>query len=405
MKNRRKTKRWRLKRQASVFVSLSALALVSFLVNQGTVYAAGETDWLNVSVDSVTINTSPFKGGKFNSEIKFSQTLDDTTKTPTETKFAVVVEEVSSQGVTEAFRQTFDSKDANKDNTIKAELKTTATSLGEKVTYRVFFDKVDPGSTLGVHSKDLTSYGYTSSEEKLTSDNPTRTSVAQTYTPSGKPTEERTETWTVSNFNHNFKVKSGYGVPLNVTLTGSTNAQSLTQPKPIIQVRSDKKTLSRNSVIPYTTDSDGAAYIDLEETSADNYVFPQVYSIIGSGDTILASSRGSIPARDGGRKFYLPLFTPPGKQLFSYTTREPLGANRFSMDAGEIVDVYGQLETTFDSYTVKFDELHLVPVLPDSMTSDTYWSSDDVSWVREAIKSDWGGSKYVRKDGNWAKEG
>ena len=171
MENRKKTKRWRLKRQASVFVSLSALALVSFLVNQGTVYAAGETDWLNVSVDSVTINTSPFKGGKFNSEIKFTQTLADTEKTPTETKFAVVVEEVSSQGVTEAFRQTFDSKDANKDNTIKAELKTTATSLVEKVTYRVFFDKVDPGSTLGVHSKDLTSYGYTSSEEKLTSDN------------------------------------------------------------------------------------------------------------------------------------------------------------------------------------------------------------------------------------------
>ena len=73
--------------------------------------------------------------------IKFSQTLDDTTKTPTETKFAVVVEEVSSQGVTEAFRQTFDSKGANKDNTIKAELKTTATSLGEKVTYRVFLTK------------------------------------------------------------------------------------------------------------------------------------------------------------------------------------------------------------------------------------------------------------------------
>ena len=80
MENRRKTKRWRLKRQASVFVSLSALALVSFLVNQGTVYAAGETDWLNVSVDSVTINTSPFKGGKFNSEIKFTQTLADTEK-------------------------------------------------------------------------------------------------------------------------------------------------------------------------------------------------------------------------------------------------------------------------------------------------------------------------------------
>lgn len=63
MENRRKTKRWRVKRQVSVVVSLSALALVSFLVNQGTFYAAGETDWLNVSVDSVTINTSPFKGG------------------------------------------------------------------------------------------------------------------------------------------------------------------------------------------------------------------------------------------------------------------------------------------------------------------------------------------------------
>ena len=120
MENRRKTKRWRLKRQVSVFISLSALALVSFLVNQGTVYAAGETDWLNVSVDSVTINTSPLKEGKFNSEIKFTQTLADTAKTPTETKFAVVVEEVSSEGVTEAFRRTFDSKDANKDNTIKA---------------------------------------------------------------------------------------------------------------------------------------------------------------------------------------------------------------------------------------------------------------------------------------------
>ena len=52
-----------VKASSRVFISLSALALVSFLVNPGTVYAAGETDWLNVSVDSVTINTSPFKGG------------------------------------------------------------------------------------------------------------------------------------------------------------------------------------------------------------------------------------------------------------------------------------------------------------------------------------------------------
>lgn len=372
---------------------------------------------ISVTADNIVIDTAPVSSHQFNATIKVSQQYPSPDVLET-AQYKLIVDEKDADGkqLKEAYSELISASDLQPEYKIALPFSTTKKS--EKVNYVVRFESQTPDIEFA--SNELSSYGMTASERVVSEPtNKISDIVRTTRSKTDVKTKTLSETYEF-NYTTSTDAKSGYGVPTDFKLTYSTEALDL-KPKDtdlsspsILQLKTDVNLVNKDSLVPYTKkDSNGSVNLVKTKTQYDAatkktmtvYQYPQVYSKENSGQVVLESQReSSSQYKDAGHKMYIPIWATIKPYTLSYVTTEPIGINRFTINVDTALNVYAQMQATYDSNTLKYDELNLSPVLPDAFEKSGEWSDTDTKWVKQSLNDDWKGTKYTLTDGKWVKK-
>lgn len=372
---------------------------------------------LSVTAAHISIDTAPVSKHQFNATINFSQQTSSPDVLET-AQYKLIVDEKDADGkqLKEAYSKVINAKDLQSE--YKIALPFSTTKKGEKVNYNVRFESMTPD--IQFTSNELKTYGVTASERVVSAPTDKISGIVRT---TRSKDEDKIKTLSETykfNYSTSTDAKSGYGVPTDFKLTYSTEAPDL---KPndidisspsILQIKTDANLINKDSLVPYTK-KDSNAYVDLvkAKTQYDDatkktitvYQYPQVYSEEKSGEVVLESQRESSKHyKDAGHKMYIPIWASIKPYTLSYVTTTPIGINKFTINVDTALNVYAQMQATYDSKTIKYDELNLLPVLPDEFKKSNEWSDADTKWVKQSSSDDWHGTKYQLIDGKWIKK-
>lgn len=372
---------------------------------------------ISVTADDIVIDTSPVSSHQFDATIKVSQEYS-TTEVFNTAQYKLIIDEKNADGtqIKEAYSTLISANNLQPEYKIKLPFSTTKKS--EKVNYVVRFESQTPD--IKFSANELSSYGVTASE-RVVSEHTNEVSdvVRTTRSKDDDKTTQLSETYTFD-YVKSTDAKSGYGVPTDLKLTYTTEAPDL-KPKDIdisspsiLQLKTDVNLLNKDSLVPYTI-NDSSGYVKLVKTEAKydettkktilKYQYPHVYSKENSGQVVLESQREeSSVYKDGGNKLYIPIWATIKPYSLLYTTIEPIGINQYTIKIDTKLNVYAQMHATYDSKTLKYDELNLLPVLPDDFEKSGEWSDADTKWVKQSLNDDWKGTKYTFIDGKWVKK-
>lgn len=199
------------------------------------------------------------------------------------------------------------------------------------------------------------------------------------------------------------KEKSGYGVETALTYNYSNQLgedyQLATEindaefdfhsPKVLQDSNLDYEVKDGNMVVPLESEQnshDNANLIDRR----DLFEFPHMNVEKQSGnlytDQQVEDGDSSIEndLRDGGRKFYTPVWANIDKYAVSYKSTE-IGAHKIKLVFNDNINIYAQMMATMDSETKDLDEILFMPInavnpfasgLPDN------WTEDEAQWLK-----------------------
>lgn len=167
------------------------------------------------------------------------------------------------------------------------------------------------------------------------------------------------------------KQKTGYGFSRDFVTTYTNDLQSRTNIKLKMTIDSDLVD-SFLSQVTYNPTTD----ISLEQTlrkdfnGVDTRTFqlPHVNVEKFTGNLFYDSqvnngdSRIKYDMRDGGRKFYAPIWADLGNYSTVITNVDPIGVNRLNIKIKDTLNLYAQMVATYDSDTKKIDEILISPV-------------------------------------------
>ena len=357
---------------------------------------------LNVSADEITINTGTVNDKYLNANIKLSQTA----KNPAILNYAqyrMLIDETDNTGksIRQVYSQDINASELQSDMQVKLPFSTLNKST--KVYYLIRFENLS--TDVDFTSNTLLSYGVTASERVINTPTKKVTDVAQTYkTSKDVDTLERNETYEFKYLN-DVKLKSGYSTPVDFQINYSNGALNLNPNNNYtISIETDKSLLDKDSTVPYTTVGTNAQ-VKLEKTNPVLYQFQNVYSDVKSGGIVTNDQRTSAHQyKDAGRRLYIPIWADLKTYQVKYVSSIPLGINHYILNTSTNIDVYAQMQATYDSNTLKYDELNLSPVLPDAFKKSGEWSDTDTKWVKQSLNEDWKGTKYTLTNGKWVKK-
>lgn len=372
---------------------------------------------ISVTADNIVIDTAPASNHQFNAKINISQQTASPEVLENE-QYKLIIDEKDANGkqIKEAYSKLINANELEPEYKIAIPFSTT--KKGEKVNYNVRFESITPD--IQFTSNELQTYGVTASERVVSK--PT-TEISDIVRTTRSKNEDKTKTLSETykfNYTTSTDAKSGYGMPTDFKITYSTEAPDL---KPndvdmsspsVLQLKTDVNLVNKDSLVPYTK-KDSNAYVDLVKTNTQYddatkntmivYQYPQVYSEEKSGEVVLESQRkSSSKYKDAGHKMYIPIWASIKPYTLSYVTNTPIGINKFTIDVDTELNIYAQMQATYDSKTIKYDELSLLPVLPDEFKKSGEWSDADTKWVKQSTNDNWNGTKYQLIDGKWIKK-
>lgn len=198
------------------------------------------------------------------------------------------------------------------------------------------------------------------------------------------------------------KIRTGYGIETKVTFNYNnelgTNYQFATK-------------VAENNLSFYAPDSLRDSYLDYptegsnmiidllnKETSkqvngdfirTNEFIFPHmnVEQLTGNlfTDEQVANKDSNITRelRDGGNKFYLPIWNDLGTFDVSYQSTE-VGANKVKLQVEDKIEVFAHMLVHMDSETIEQDAILLMPVNGDNPFPEGLpygWTQSDVDWI------------------------
>lgn len=364
-------------------------------------YADEPKPKISTTVDDMTINTSPIDSTTTNGSVNIKQTITNKNAS-IKSEYNLIVEQVLADGSTRlASTKTIDGNDSADVQKLPLIINTKGSNKGAKVDLRVHFEALD--SKVDVDRNEFSTYSFVSSEKVINKDNLSVTDIAQTYKKNGDlSTTERKETCSIDGGSLPNQIRSGYGFPVKLTVNYNSEEVDVVRPNPNYVISAPKSFVSKDVKVNSTTTLDRISF-PLIKTNSTDYEFPDTYSEIKSG-TIVDKKIAGSNYLDAGRKFYVPMWLPVGLYPITYSSEAPIGANDYKVDISNNLNVFAQMQVTYNSKTIPLDGLNIRPVFPDDFKVSGQWTSEDAKWVRQSIKDDWKGSKYTNKNGNWSKE-
>lgn len=96
-------------------------------------------------------------------------------------------------------------------------------------------------------------------------------------------------------------------------------------------------------------------------------------------------SRIKYAIKDGGRKFYAPIWSDLGEYNILQKSVLPIGVNKVNVEITRPLSLFAYMYGTIGSDTLKDDEILVEPVdprnpFPNGKPSD--WSDDDIAWLK-----------------------
>ncbi|EJQ86881.1 hypothetical protein IGW_05273 [Bacillus cereus ISP3191] len=271
-----------------------------------------------------------------------------------------------------------------------------------KDTHKNYVVQISGIDNVGVVSSypKIDTEGYTSSEKNLriTADNGVSLGyegVIMTEREAGEDMKVFRETLAIP-----LKVlipqKTGYGFDLEteVIYTNELATSYDIQMKSIV----DKKLIDSNLDYKH---QDEKAIIPLEQTkvtkSTDKkrtsftFEFPHVNveqktgALFNDQQVANKDSRIKYAIKDGGRKFYVPIWADLGEYNILQKSVLPIGVNRVNVEITRPLNLFAYMYGTIGSQTLEDDELLLEPVDPESPFPNGQppnWTDKDIEWLK-----------------------
>ncbi|MCO05550.1 hypothetical protein ARH50_14270 [Listeria monocytogenes] len=250
-------------------------------------------------------------------------------------------------------------------------------------------------------AKQLTTQGYTSSEEVVEPNAAKKTKVDVKRV----IMTEITPTTKMKSYYERFvlekakiqAMKTGYGFENNVALTYSNElAQTKTfkpftfaTPKKLIDSFVEAKTKGASSGLTMVEESSKTMTADGVTTTSIRYQLPHIQverqtGYLFSDEQVKAKDkRIKYGLRDGGNKFYLPIWMDLGKYDTTTATGK-LGTHAIQVNWKDQVNVEAFMYVAMDSKTKAKDEILLKPINADDPFPEGLpngWSKADVKWL------------------------
>lgn len=251
-------------------------------------------------------------------------------------------------------------------------------------------------------AKQLTTQGYTSSEEVIEPNAAKKTKVDVKRV----IMTEITPITKMKSYYERFvlekakiqAMKTGYGFENNVSLTYSNElAQTKTfkpftfaTPKKLIDSFVEAKTKGASSVLTMVEESNKTMTADGVTTTSIRYQLPHIQverqtGYLFSDEQVKAKDkRIKYGLRDGGNKFYLPIWMDLGKYDTTSATGK-LGTHAIQVNWKDQVNVEAFMYLTMDSKTKDKDAIMLKPVNGDNPFPDGLpkgWTKTDEKWIK-----------------------
>lgn len=250
-------------------------------------------------------------------------------------------------------------------------------------------------------AKQLTTQGYTSSEEVIEPNAAKKNKVDVKRV----IMTEITPTTKMESYYERFvlekakipTMKTGYGFENNVALTYSNElAQTkafkpftFATPKKLIDSFVEAKTKGASSVLTMVEESNKTMTADGVTTTSIRYQLPHIQverqtGYLFSDEQVKAKDkRIKYGLRDGGNKFYLPIWMDLGKYDTTTATGK-LGTHAIQVNWKDQVNVEAFMYVAMDSKTKAKDEILLKPINADDPFPEGLpkgWSKADVKWL------------------------
>ncbi|MEG0255323.1 InlB B-repeat-containing protein [Vagococcus sp.] len=260
--------------------------------------------------------------------------------------------------------------------TVESVIPSNVLTVNQKVTYIAKIEKIDSKSTFitkGYESVDTE--GYSSSEANLTikaSEKETLSfkGVVMTEREVGKDIKRYYETFDMPT-NKIKEQKTGYGFTRDFDTTYTNDLQSRSDYDLIMQVDS-KLVDSFYQVSANDTMSD----VRLEQTLRSDFdgkdkrsfQLPHVHVEKKTGNIFMdkqvenKDNRIRYELRDGGRKFYVPVWGELGEYNIALKNEQPVGVNQINFSVTDTINIYAQMVATQDSKTKDIDEILIQPI-------------------------------------------
>lgn len=248
--------------------------------------------------------------------------------------------------------------------------------------------------------RSLTTDGYTSSERTLTVNAKSKTKldykgVIMTEREVRKSMVLFNETLSLS-FKKQPKKRTGYGfdAPIDVIYTndlgGSFNTgYNLKLPSKLVDsyvtypVKNGLATTSMDQVKTNTSVS------GQKRTTTNKYELPHVNveretGYLFSDQQVAAKDQRIKKAlRDGGRKFYTPIWGDLGTYLLTFSSTKPIGVHKVNVVIKDNVEVFAFMYGHMNSPTTKQDGIFLSPVNPSAPLFPDSWTQEDIAAFKE----------------------
>ncbi len=303
------------------------------------------------------------------------------------------------------FSKTFIVKDGVSHDDVKLDASYLKKNTKTEYEFTIVITKTD-GGTVTTKTVKLNTFGYTSSEKVITNADADSknhydySAVVRTIKTRKDSKYVELSERVAFDFNNKFKSKTGYGFEVNLAPTYTSEI-------------GDKSNMTMNAIVPDALidnylnkgadgykSSNGLTTIPYANTStltndvseSMKFQFPTVYVESPSGALFNTSQKQNKYSKiksisnlkDGGHKFYLPIWLKVGQYSNYELKSNTIGRNNIQIDVKANIDAYAQMISTLDSTTKKHDELLIQPVLPTTGNADKKafgLSDSDWNWL------------------------
>lgn len=355
---------------------------------------------LKINVERIQIDTSKAeKSGFLPTVVTFSKEVTHEDRIDKKLKYEISFVDIAKGEV--VFAKQYKLEDFVSEDVFR--LPTDYLTKNKKIDYLISINLIEEnkGVDFETETKNVPTYGFTSSEKVLTNADLKGTNVD--YKAVVRTIKERTKEGVQElneqisyGFDPKIRTKTGYGIELEFFPTYINEIGKKTNMN--LYTYADNNLID-NYINEAYKEGHSQTEIKLDQTKNESkdesgvnvqklaFEFPHMNVERKTGNLFTDDQKSKKDSNikydliDGGRSFYIPIWADLGKYEID-TKSNVFGSNLISVEMTKTADVYAYMYATVDSETSKEDELLLMPVYPDSAKPEG-WNQNELNWLRK----------------------